>query len=244
MRLEDLAQVRATPLFSDVSADAFDTLTIGGFLQTFPARVELFREGDQADFLFVVIEGLVELFAAWNDREATITAVSPGGTFILAAVVRGARYLMSARTLGRCRLLMLPAASVRQALRSDPAFALAMIDELSGCYRVAVKAQKNLKLRTGIERLAAYLLQCSARAESREFELPVDKRTLASLLGMTPENLSRALATLRSYGVSVRGGVISLASAADLARLAKPAPLMDDTDTAVGQSRPQQPPIT
>lgn len=230
MRSEDLRQVRQTTLFAAISEEALQTLTTGAFLQVFPPHVELFREGEEADFLFVVMEGLVELYATWNSREAAITTVRPTGTFILAAVVRGARYLMSARTLGRCRLLMLPAVNVRQALRDDNAFALAMVDELSGCYRAAVKAQKNLKLRNGAERLAAFLLRLSAESKSPEFELHFDKRTLASLLGMTAENLSRAFATLRPYGVTVNGRRITLANAIDLERLAKPAPLMDGAD--------------
>jgi CRP/FNR family transcriptional regulator, transcriptional activator FtrB len=230
MRSEDLTQVRHTALFAGISANALDKLTTGAFLQVFPQHVELFREGDEADFLFVVMEGLVELFATWNGREAAIPTLRPTGPFILAAVVRGARYLMSARTLGRCRLLMLPAPNVRQALRDDTAFALAMVDELSGCYRAAVKSQKNLKLRNGVERLAAFLLQMSAQEKSPEFELPFDKRTLASLLGMTAENLSRAFATLRPYGVVVNGGKITLTDASNLVRLAKPAPLMDGPD--------------
>lgn len=233
MRSEDLAQVRQTALFAGISDEALGALTTGAYLQVFPPHVELFREGEEADFLFVVMEGLVELFATWNEREAGITTVRPTGTFILAAVVRSARYLMSARTLGRCRLLMLPAANVRQALRDDTAFALAMVDELSGCYRAAVKTQKNLKLRNGVERLAAFLLQMSARDKCSEFELPFDKRTLASLLGMTAENLSRAFATLRPYGVVVSGAKITLTDASNLVRLAKPAPLMDGPDQLI-----------
>lgn len=119
------------------------------------------------------------------------------------------------------------------ALRDDTVFALAMIDELSGCYRAAVKSQKNLKLRNGFERLAAFLLQMKAQARSAEFELPFDKRTLASLSGMTAENLSRAFATLRPYGVVVNGARIGLADGHDLERLAKPAPLIDGSDSVV-----------
>jgi CRP/FNR family transcriptional activator FtrB len=70
----------------------------------------------------------------------------------------------------------------------------------------------------------------SAQEKSPEFELPFDKRTLASLLGMTAENLSRAFATLRPYGVVVNGGKITLTDASNLVRLAKPAPLMDGPD--------------
>ena len=62
-------------------------------------------------------------------------------------------------------------------------------------------------------------------------ELPQDKRTLASLLGMTPENLSRAFNTLKPYGVVVRGNKISLDDLEALTTLAKPNPLIDDRDT-------------
>lgn len=229
MRTADTALLRQTALLSDVSEATFAGLLTGAFLQAFPGHVQLFNEGDNADFLFVVIEGSVELYASWEGRRSTIATVKPPDTFILAAVVRSASYLMSARTLGRCKLLMLPADNVRAALANDSAFAISVIGELAGCYRGVVKAQKNLKLRTGVERLAAYLLQASRSSASRErFELDVDKHILASLLGMTPENLSRALATLRDYGVSVTGGTIVLERAAELERLAKTATLIDD----------------
>jgi CRP/FNR family transcriptional activator FtrB len=61
--------------------------------------------------------------------------------------------------------------------------------------------------------------------------LPHDKRTLASLLGMTPENLSRAFNTLKPYGVQVDGAQIQLADIGSLETLAKPNPLIDDRRT-------------
>ena len=54
---------------------------------------------------------------------------------------------------------------------------------------------------------------------------------LAALLGMTPENLSRAFATLRPYGVRVDGPTIRLDKVDDLQVLAKPTPLIDDPKT-------------
>jgi CRP/FNR family transcriptional activator FtrB len=58
--------------------------------------------------------------------------------------------------------------------------------------------------------------------------LPHEKRVLASLLGMTPENLSRAFSTLQRYGVGVHGAQVTLASAPALRALAKPDPLIDN----------------
>lgn len=155
--------------------------------------------------------------------------VTPVGTFILAAVLKDAVYLMAARTAEKTRLLMIPAENIRQAVEKDPAFARAIIVELASCYRAVVKDHKNLKLRSSVERLANKLLRLNRDQGSRGMvDLPVDKRRLASLLGMTPENLSRAFNTLRPYGVDVDGNMIRLGDLAALERLAKPNPLIDD----------------
>ena len=62
------------------------------------------------------------------------------------------------------------------------------------------------------------------------FDLPTEKRLLASLLGMTPENLSRAFAALRPYGVTVNAARVTIARRDELLALAKPTPLIDDPD--------------
>jgi len=51
------------------------------------------------------------------------------------------------------------------------------------------------------------------------------------VLGMTPENLSRAFKGLRPYGVAVEGTRISIGDQADLERFARPNPLIDDFST-------------
>lgn len=229
MRSEDLPTVRALDLFASMSEESFDTLMQGAFLQWFPPQVTLIEEGGTADFLHVVVEGAVEMVARGNERETTMAIMAPVSTFILAAVLRDAVYLMSARTLERSRILMIPAESVRGAMDRDPAFMRAIVWELSGAYRGAVKALKSQKLRTGVERLANWLLAADdGQGRSGTIRLTFDKRTLAALLGMTPENLSRAFGTLRGYGVEVNGKEVVVSKAEDLRRLAKPNPLIDD----------------
>lgn len=234
MRSEDLPAVRALDLFASMSTESFDALMQGAFLQWFPPQVVLIEEGGSADFLHVVLDGMVEMIARGNDRETTIAVIEPVTTFILAAVLRDAVYLMSARTLERSRILMIPAESVRGAMERDPAFTRAIVRELAGAFRGAVKALKSQKLRTGVERLANWLLVAQVRqaaagaAESAGVRLGYDKRTLAALLGMTPENLSRAFGTLRGYGVEVNGRDVAVTRPDDLRQLAKPDPLIDD----------------
>lgn len=229
MRSTDLPEVRALPLFESMAEANFESLMQAAYLQIFPAQLELIKEGEPADFLYVVLDGCVELYASWNGHETVMEMVRPLGTFILAAVLKDAVYLKSGRTSQRSKLLLIPAENVREAFRNDGAFARAIVEELAGCYREVVKQQKDLKLRTAVERLANCLLALDGEQHGcGSVELPCDKRTLASLLGMTPENLSRAFNTLKPYGVEVDGARIRLRDVTSLARLAKPTPLIDD----------------
>ena len=229
MRSHEISLIRGLDIFNDVSESNFESLMQAAFLQRFPPHVELIAEGDPADFLHVVVDGGVELFATASSRETSMEIVHPVSTFILAAVLRDQPCLMSARTIANARILMIPSENVRTIFAQDADFARAVVRELSGRYRTMVKSLKNQKLRNAVERLANYLLQKEAAQGSEgEVTLEIDKRTLAALVGMTPENLSRAFGTLKPYGVEVNGRVIRLTKIDDLRGLAKPHPLIDE----------------
>lgn len=229
LRPADLDRTRSLPLFVETTDETFAVATTGAFLQRFPAGTTLLTEGDRVDFLYVLLDGIVELNGTWNDKETTLAVLRPVSTFILAAVVLDADSLMSAQTIERSDILMLSGEALRRAMRLDALFAIGVAQELSGCYRGLVRAIKNQKLRGGAERLANYLLSQQARQGGQEtLTLPHEKRVLAALLGMTPENLSRAFANLADYGVVVNGPLVSLTRPVVIRRLAKPTPLIDN----------------
>lgn len=224
--------VRRLPLFAGMDDRHFESLMRASYLQNFPPQIDLITEGEPADFLHIVLTGSVELYAGWNGRESSMATVRPISTFILAAAIRDAPYLMSARTLEKSRIALIPSQDVREVFDLDGGFARAIVGELAQCYRSVVKSAKDMKLRSSLERLANYLLREQRRAGgSSAFELPFDKKRLASLLGMTPENLSRAFKSLQDYGVGVDGARVTIRDLADIERFAKPSPLIDDHDT-------------
>jgi CRP/FNR family transcriptional activator FtrB len=229
MRPEELTAIRQLPLCAEMDEANFAALLQAAYLQVFPPQVKLLSEGDAADFLHVVVDGCVELFAEANGRETTLALVRPVSAFILAAVLKDAVYLMSARTIEKSRVLMIPSRDIRGTFERDAAFARSLVSELASDFRAAIKGQKNQKLRTGVERLANFILALHRdQGGNGSLILPCDKKTLASLLGMAPENLSRAFGTLKPYGVDVVGGEIMLSKLRDLEQLAKPTPLIDD----------------
>lgn len=228
MRASDRHTIRALALFKEMSAAHFEELVGAAFLQRFPPHVVLIHEGDLPDFLHIVVEGTVELFGTHAASETTLDIIQPVATFILAAVIRDEPYLKSGRTLTPAQVLMIPAPAVRDVFGRDAAFARAVVNELAIRYRTIVRALKNQKLRSGTERLANWILHADeSEGVNGHYTLPHDKRTLASLLGMTPENLSRNLAELRNYGVRSAGREIIVEDRASLERFARPNALID-----------------
>ncbi len=228
MRRNDRDIIRSLPLFRDVSDSHFDELVGAAFLQRFPQHVVLIREGELPDFLHIVVDGIVELFSNYGERETTIDVIRPVTTFILAAVIRDKVYLKSARTLAPASILMIPAAMVRDVFGRDAAFARAIVSELAERYRGVVHALKNQKLRTSAERLANWILASDHKqGGTGRVVLDYDKRTLALQLGMTPENLSRSLTVLAQHGVEGQGREVIISNPEALRRWAKPDPLID-----------------
>lgn len=222
LRAEDINTVRSLPLFADISESQFGALMGAAFLQRFPAQTQLVHEGDQADFLHVIVEGMVEMFSTSDGEETTIGFLEPVSTFILAAILVEKVYLQSARTLEPSRILMIPAQAIRDVFARDPAFAGSVVRELAERYREVVRQLKSQKMRSGLERLATWLLaRGTRRGDGLEVRIPFEKAKLASFLGMTRESLSRSFSALADHGVTVKGRAIFCAKPEALARLAR-----------------------
>jgi len=220
--------VRALPLFRNMEENNFNGLMAAAELQRVSEHVTLINEGTLPDFLHVVIDGSVEIFCAHDGHETTIDIMRPSAAFILASAIRDDVYLSSARTLAPSQILLVPAKPIRDVFDCDSAFARAVVMELTDHYRSVVRALMDKKLRTGTKRLANWILRTDAlQGNQRTIELTLEKRTLASSLGMTPENLSRSLARLSKYGVRSAGREIVIEDSFALERFAKPNTLID-----------------
>jgi CRP/FNR family transcriptional regulator, dissimilatory nitrate respiration regulator len=67
---------------------------------------------------------------------------------------------------------------------------------------------EELKARSGVQRVAEFLVQLSAGSEGEcSVALPYNKALIAGRLGMKPETLSRAFAKLRAHGVRIEAAV-------------------------------------
>lgn len=229
MRAHELLQLKALPLFSEMKAESLESLLDAALLQQFPPGVVLIHEGEAADFLHVLVDGLVEIYTEQNGVEWGISLISPVSTFILAAVVSDRPYLNSARTLAESRVLLIPAQRVRAIFDQDVAFARIVARELAFAYRSSIKKLKGYMARSSVERLANWILTEAGRdAAQGNIVVPFDRGTLASHIGTTRENLSRSLALLTEHGVRIRGREIVIDRKELLEAFARPQRFIDD----------------
>lgn len=229
MRAEDIEKLKCLNVFRGVKENTFQRAIAPSFLQSFPAGTILLEENRPADFLYIVLEGLVQMSSSATGDETVIEILGPVNLFILAAVLNNDVCLQSARTLTPARILMIPATLIRELLGEDHDFMKAVVFELASAYRRTVKELKNQKLRSGTERLANWLLR-EERGQGGEgcLTIPFEKRVLAAYLGMTAENLSRGFSALSAYGVNIKGLQVDIADTGKLTDYARPSPLIDD----------------
>jgi CRP/FNR family transcriptional activator FtrB len=229
LRTHELLQLKALALFSEMKAESLESLLDVALLQHFPTGVILIHEGEPADFLHVLVDGLVEIYTEQNGAEWGISLVHPVSTFILAAVVSDQPYLNSARTLAESRVLLIPAQRVRAIFDQDLTFARIVARELAFAYRASIKKLKGYMARSSIERLANWILTEAGRdAAQGNIVVPFDRGTLASHIGTTRENLSRNLALLTEHGVRIRGREIVIDRKESLEAFAHPQRFIDD----------------
>jgi CRP/FNR family transcriptional activator FtrB len=220
----DSSVLEKVPAFAAAGNGVLASLSEAAEERDEAAQTALLEQGGRAEHLHVLVEGQIGLTArAADGRTTVVEVVHPVDTFFLAAVLNDAPYLMGAVTLAPSRVLRVPAAEVRRLVDEHPPLARSMLGCISRHYRTLVAQVKDLKLRSSTERLACYLLSIAREhGVTGEFRLPYDKRILAGRLGMTPENLSRAFATLRGYGVETHGSRVALHDRGALERFAAP----------------------
>ena len=207
------AELARTPMLRGLPDEVLAALAAVAEPLEVASGTVLCREGDPSAALHLLLAGQVTLSGrAADGTAAVVEVIRPGGRFILAAVLTGRAYLMTARAVTPARLLRLPAAARCDLAATRPALGMALARAVAGDFRAMVLQVRDLKLRSLPQRLAYYLLQLAPTetAAPVALQLPFDKALLAARLGCRPANLSRAFAALRALGVETHGARVVL----------------------------------
>lgn len=220
---EEIQLIQSTPLFGSVSEDTLRVLTDNASPRNYPKKTLLFQEGDRADHFYIVLQGLVKLFrCSYDGNEAVIHIFGRGENFAECAMFLGAVFPVSAEVVSPARLLRIDGVVIRRVIQEQPDIAFAMLASASRHLKQLVDQIEQMKVHTGPERVAEFLLGLTTSKTGKvTIDLPYEKILIANTLGMKPESFSRALAKLRSLGVTTVSDHIEIRNVEKLVSFAR-----------------------
>jgi len=167
-----------------------------------PSQRVAFREGQPAEFLWVLRRGQVRLYkSSPNGRTMTLELVGPGEMFGALDPLEGERYPASAEAVSDAAAWCIPREVLARLLLEHPGLAVEILAVVSRRLRAAHEQLRSFAHDPVPARLARALL-----AAAREGEARVTRRALAEAAGTTVETAIRVLRRFERAGW-IRGEV-------------------------------------
>jgi len=191
--LRDLPSFRALP---DASLAVLESFARA---RTFDAGDALFREGEPAHGIFVVMSGEVRVVRDSRGRRYVLHSERRGGTLGEAPVFDAGPYPASAIAASIVCALYVDRASLERAVRLDPDLAFFFLARLGNRVRTLLERVDRLATAHVSTRLAGFLLEQAERSADRV--VAITQEALAEELGTVREVVVRALRELRERAV-------------------------------------------
>jgi CRP/FNR family transcriptional activator FtrB len=227
---EDRRRLRRLPLFGGGSDATIHDLIGRAPITVVPRHQLAMRENTTAGSLVAVVAGRLALMAQMPGEQSEVISIVERGELLMpGAAIAALPYPLTARAVEDSRIASFALADIWAAADRDSRFAVDLARLACHEWHGAVMRLKDFRLRSAPQRLAAYLVNRATaagkqRTGTAELELADDRKTLASLLGMTPENLSRTIAQFRDRGVAISGRLVTITDLVSLADFAHSEP--------------------
>ena len=200
-------QLARSPVFRGLSVADREALAAVSSLRSYDRGEELFGEGDPADALFVVVDGLVKIVKMTPAGKELILEIFGAGDPVGAVAVFGQQsFPASARALEPARCIVTPRAAFFRLLESNPSLVRGL---LAGLTLRLLELTSRLAEVAGAkveERLARFLLRKAEESPRREHgglfvPLALTRQELADMTGTTIETAIRVMSRWAKGGV-------------------------------------------
>ena len=193
------ACVRNVPIFSGLNDEEIVLLQQEIKNQTYQKGEYIFQEGEDATAFYVIHTGMVKMTKLSDEgKEHILRLLFPGDFFGQYALFENKRHYSYAEVLEETKVCLIRKEDFKAILEKNPNMALKYMMALSERLQEADEWVGAISLLEVEKRLAKALLSFYDKEKKQEFELPVSKKDFASLIGTTPETLSRKLVALES----------------------------------------------
>jgi len=197
-------------LFGDLNDQAKRFFAQTAEMTTIKRHEYLIRRDGPADCFFVVVQGRVEVsLSADSGFSKVIEIIGPGDQIGEAMMFCGGNHLIDARAITAVTYIRINKPDALQVIQIDNSFAVHMIHAMSARFVTLLADIRSTNCLSARERIYQFLLK--EPRQNNWVRLTVPKGTIASILGIAKETLSRELQRLSSDGlIRVQGTRIEL----------------------------------
>jgi CRP-like cAMP-binding protein len=193
-----LAAVRQTPLFRGLSSDDQKRLAAFATLKSYERGDFLWREGDAAEHLTILVKGKVKIVTHGETGDTILELFEEGEPVGAIAVYNYMPYPASAVCLEPVVLLLLPRREYFELLDRNPEFARAIIRELTKLVVAMARRLQELRGQKVDARIAQLFLTLAERLGKEgkggiEIPIQLTRQEIADLVGTTVESAIRVL---------------------------------------------------
>lgn len=170
-------------------------------VRDFAPGATLASEGEPADALFNITDGVVKLFKLLPDGRRQIVGFLFRGDFLGLSV--GETYGFGAEAVTEVTACRFPRKAFRKLMHDSPELESELLSRASNELRAAHDQMLLLGRKTATERVASFLADLVARSERAGGEagrtvVPMTRADMADYLGLTTETVSRAMTALKT----------------------------------------------
>lgn len=197
--------LKTVPLFNALNPAHLEALAASAELLNLARGDNVFRPGMPIHHFYCLLSGGVKIFAMSKDgTEKVIHLASPGESFGEAVMFLDVPAPVGTQAVHESVVLALPKSAIYNLIEQNPHLAHRMLGGLAMRMHRLIQDIQAMSLQSASERVIGYLLQlCSTQEDTQNVILPARKVTIASLLNLTPETLSRTLAKLEKQGLII-----------------------------------------
>ena len=195
----DVTFLSSMDLFSGVQQDLLEPIVEQSTVQSLQRGDMLFSEGDQANDLYIVLEGRVAIAnRSFDGRESVVALMESGDLFGEMPLFRPDGRSADARVLENSSVVVIPYVPVKSLYEEHPEMLWKIVDMLAERLKVMDVALADSMFLDVTGRTAKRLLELAGADE--EFALPVTQEELAGMIGASRERVNKSLASFIKLG--------------------------------------------
>jgi CRP-like cAMP-binding protein len=167
----------------------------------------LYREGEEADVIYLIKKGLVKLISYMPNGRARIVRLHAVDSLVGLSSLYEAKYEHTAIAVGHVEAECIPVRSLMRIRTEDPSAYCCFLENWHWQMRVAdtwITQFSTGSIRARVARLVNFLSEIEPGLSSTEVQL-LTCEEMAAILGVTPESVSRILAEFKRERMLLRG---------------------------------------